>query len=489
MSWIRRAKHAIPLLAFIGYTTSTAAEAQTLGTHLVLCWNDLGMHCMNRDHDQMSILPPYNTLVAQVIERGNAAALPSVVTVTYGLSLEYSIPGNTYSAGKTNFWDYADALFGVSLPPDVGLTGLGMTGVFTAHTGYFDAGGIPVTPFPDATPTTEDPFQQALVILRDAGGTELHRSQPVIPVSAEVNCVSMNCHASVQEILDEHPVALTTPVLCASCHGSTPLTGPVPGTGDWFSLRIHEEHIFIDQDFPGIEGCYKCHPGPQTNCLRDVMAVAHGLVCQDCHGTLQHLAQTIDGGRIPWIQEPACRDCHTSVYGEPVGILYREAVGHGGVRCSGCHGSPHAIYSSREARDNANMIALQGHAGTLADCVVCHGVTPTGAGPHGLVLTEAVEAELTRGASQLTAYPNPVRFGTPVQILARVTSAAGGNLLVFDTAGRIVRRLDVRSDGSDGIRSEWDGRSTTGSRVAAGVYFLRWSRGSERAAGRVVLLD
>ncbi len=68
---------------------------------------------MNKDHANMSILPPYNT----------------------------------YSVGKTDFWDSALALFGVDLPPNVGLTGNGLSGEFTVHGGMFLAEGIPLTPF------------------------------------------------------------------------------------------------------------------------------------------------------------------------------------------------------------------------------------------------------------------------------------------------------------------------------------------------------
>lgn len=489
----RRLTRATVLVACLPFATSTLANPATYDTHLVLCWNDLGMHCMSADHSRFSILPPYNTLVAQVIARGDATRLPHVVAVTYGLALEYSIPGNSYSAGKTNFWDWAELLFGVPLPPDVGLTGRGLSGTFTPHATYLDAEGIPITPYPDATPSTEDPYQQALVILRDSLGNELHRSTPVIPVSAEVNCVSMDCHASEQEILDEHPQVPgfdpgATPILCASCHGSTPLTGPFPGPGDWFSLRVHGQHTEIDQQFPGADACYKCHPGPNTRCLRDVMATSHGLICQDCHGTLQHLAQTVDGGRIPWLQEPACRECHTAAYGEPAGILFRNAVGHGGVRCTGCHGSPHAIFTSRESRDNSNCIALQGHAGTLDDCRVCHGVVPPGAGPHGLVLTSAVERELTAGAGTMEVYPNPCRPGMPLQILVAGANLAGGRLLVYDAGGRIVCRLEARPAGT-GIRAQWDGRNAQGGRISSGVYFVRWSAGADRAVARVVILE
>ncbi|MCA9730411.1 MAG: hypothetical protein KC729_22205, partial [Candidatus Eisenbacteria bacterium] len=200
----------------------------------------------------------------------------------------------------------------------------------------------------------------------------------------------------------------------------TPLTGPNPGSAGWFSRRIHHRHDFIAQSLPGQAGCEKCHPGPNTHCLRGTMNTDYGMVCTDCHGTIVNVANTISSGRIPWLDEPACRDCHTAQFGEPVGVLFREATGHGGVMCSGCHGSPHAIFPSREARDNANNVALQGHAGILSDCTVCHGTIPTGAGPHGITVTDVVESELTSGGA-LEIFPSPLQRGMNASIRAART--------------------------------------------------------------------
>ena len=90
---------------------AAAVQSAPTGDHVVISWNDLGMHCMNRNHAVLSILPPYNTLYAQVVRRGDAATPPQLLTA--GVELEYSVPGNTYSVGKTDFWDYDLALFGV----------------------------------------------------------------------------------------------------------------------------------------------------------------------------------------------------------------------------------------------------------------------------------------------------------------------------------------------------------------------------------------
>lgn len=80
-------------------------------SYVVLGYNDLGMHCMNQDFSQLCILPPYNNLHAQVIERGREE--PRIIgSASSGVTVRYTIPGNTTSANKTNFWNHARALLG-----------------------------------------------------------------------------------------------------------------------------------------------------------------------------------------------------------------------------------------------------------------------------------------------------------------------------------------------------------------------------------------
>ena len=353
--------------------------------YVVLGWNDLGMHCSNKDFDSIVILPPYNNMRAQAIRRGDANQMPQVVDAGYTIS--YSIPGNTYSVGKTNFWDYEQILFGVNLPDNVGLAGAGLSGNMNQQDGFFDIIGIPITPFQDDNLITEDPYQLAMLQLFDINNQLLATTYPVIPVSNEINCVSSGCHGSQQDILDSHeeedgfdPTNL--PVLCSQCHADVALG--MPGDPDLPSLSeaIHDKHKDKTND------CYKCHPGPNTQCFRDVM-FSDGMACQDCHGDMEQVAQSIKDGRRPWLDEPKCGDCHGADYAEEPGKLYRESKGHGGLFCSSCHGSPHAIFPTVVANDGVQNMALQGHAGTLNDCTVCHGVIPDGPGPHGLYFENA----------------------------------------------------------------------------------------------------
>jgi len=486
-----RSRH-VPLAATVLLLLAGTLAAAPTGDYVVLGWNDLGMHCMNRYHARFSILPPYNTLWAQVIRRGDASTPPQIVTS--GVTLAYSIPGNTYSVGKTDFWTYDRQLFGVDLPDDVGLKGKGLTGTLDPSGTGFVAEGIPLTPFRDDDWNHESPYQQARLDLRDGGGNLLFTSNPVLPVSTEVNCVSSGCHGSEQAILEGHddeggfdPGAI--PILCAGCHGD-PILGTSPvGEASYFSYRIHKAHDFIDRTIPGKAGCERCHPGPQTRCLRGTMATDHGMICQDCHGNMQRMHSSIASGRIPWLEEPACRTCHTSQFGEPAGQLYRNSTGHGGVRCEGCHGTPHAILPSREPADNADNLDLQGHAGVLDDCTVCHRVVPEGAGPHGIQGTTAVEMELTRDAGRLLVFPSPLSRGATCTVKSLNGVSPAGRLLVFDAAGRTIRLLRTGGDGEGHLLATWDGRDRRGTPVPTGVYFLRWDDGRRRATGKVLVVE
>ena len=113
------------LLTYLGQAVNAAPEPllSPNDEYVLLSWNDLGMHCYNRDFADLAVLPPYNNLWAQVVLRGD----PPVI-VTSGITVTYGFSNNTYSVGKSNFWTYAQQLFGLlnPLPPNIGLTGNGL---------------------------------------------------------------------------------------------------------------------------------------------------------------------------------------------------------------------------------------------------------------------------------------------------------------------------------------------------------------------------
>lgn len=377
------------------FSISLPAFAQE---YVLLGWNDLGMHCSNKDFSKMAVLPPYNTVTAQLIRKAQGGA-PQLVTAGYEVA--YSIPGNSYSVGKTNFWTYAQQLFGLSqpLPPDIGLTGKGLSGTMDTSGNSFYVLGIPNTPFADNDLVNEKPYQLLHLVARNATtGDTIATTDVVIPVSNEIGCVQSGCHASEMSILNNHEnVTLTPPVLCASCHASNALgTVGIPEAKS-LSFRIHDKHQFITPT-GSIATCYKCHPGPNTQCLRDVMGTnpTNPLSCQNCHGTMAQLASSIQGGRRPWLDEPRCGNtaCHGSAYAEEPNTLYRASKGHGDLFCSACHGSPHAILPTVQPNDNLQVERLQGFAGPLGDCMVCHTTPPSLPGPHGRLFGTPVIAHL-----------------------------------------------------------------------------------------------
>ena len=207
----------------------------------IIGWNDLGMHCMNESFANLAVLPPYNTLWAQVIRQG-----PKPEIVTTGVTVEYSIIDNTYSAGKTDFWQHAKPLFGVDLAPNVGLTGARLSGKMHVAGDHFVIEGVPLTPYLDSAPGPGPqywyPYQKAHLVAKDSiTGVVLAETTTVAPVSTEMRCDT--CHADgMQEgiatgnvetnILTLHDLEESTnlmgsrPVLCATCHGSNALGMP-----------------------------------------------------------------------------------------------------------------------------------------------------------------------------------------------------------------------------------------------------------------------
>lgn len=350
--------------------------------YVVIGWNDLGMHCYDRDYSTLAVLPPYNNLWAQVIRRGDP---PQVITS--GIMVEYNFPDNKTSSGKTNFWDYEDKLFGVSLAPNIGLAGKGLAGTMDPSGDHFVAEGIPITEFSDSAPTTPDYYQMAHLVVKDNRGNVLAQSDVVAPVSSEMRCD--RCHNRPlanfrMNILNKHDeeenttlaqqAASGNPVLCAACH-SDPALGAAgkPGVPS-LSAAMHGKHEEETSD------CYACHPGPNTKCLRDTMATNSGVTCTDCHvGGMRALAQE---DRTPWLDEPRCADCHAAKYAENPGKLYRHSTGHGGLYCESCHNSTHAILPSREVRDNLQAVALQGSPGSIGKCTVCHLTQPASGSIH-----------------------------------------------------------------------------------------------------------
>ncbi len=397
---------------------SRSSQQRSGESYVVFAYNDLGMHCMNPDFSEMCILPPFNNLRAQVIKRDSS---PNIVTGD--VKVRYSIPGNTVSSTKTDFWQFAPQLFGVQLPLDIGLTGNGMAGRMArpSNNGHWEASGIPITPLDDQF--QNNPFQLANVQVTDEVGRSLAETVAVVPVSWEISCNF--CHDTpgisvATDILRKHDKRYNTtlehqkPVLCAGCHADPALgTAGAPGVS-MFSHAMHGSHAermtvqevlnTSDRFFAALDGldpdtaaqlmaerkkveeagiytmksnaCYSCHPGTNTECQRD-LHLPKGITCVECHGGMNAVA---DVSRTPWISEPTCAGCHTKLNPdfeyEESGKLFKDSRGHGNIECATCHGSPHAMGPATTFEDNLQAVLLQGKAGPISKCTVCHTKQP-----------------------------------------------------------------------------------------------------------------
>jgi hypothetical protein len=387
--WIKPISQKVTITANQTATSSGAYTQQLASSSMVvLGYNELGMHCMNEDFSDFMILPPYNNFHAQVIRRGSEPQL-----VQSGVTVSYTIPGNTHSADKANFWDNALGLFGQSFPTDVGLSGNKLSGTMVsgAAEGRTDWGvtGIPITPLEDVG--ILNPYQLATVTVAQ-NGTNVCQTQAPVPVSWEISCNI--CHNTPgmtpgMDILVAHDrmhgtnLVASRPVACGGCHAQPELGFTGDPSLPTLSSAMHTAHAPRMAQANLDVACYACHPGFKTQCLRDVHYL-NGMTCVSCHGDMTAVA---DPARTPWVNEPSCGACHTSM--APAGFefeqpntLFRNSKGHHDVMCASCHGSPHAITPTNTIEDNIQAITVQGHAGVIDTCTVCHTQTPNESFPH-----------------------------------------------------------------------------------------------------------
>ena len=401
-----------------GGTTPPTPPPTASATYVVTAWSELGMHCIDgKDYSVFSVLPPYNTLHAQVVKVGNPPTVTSGVTVTYEAIADTTGSKNTSSSGKTNFWTYVKTLFLASPAPDMGLTGNPVQSAtphpmtYNPALGYWEALAIPTIPYDDAG--VRNPYPMAKIVARDSSGTLLGSTTAVLAVSDEMNCTT--CHGSGTNavaqpaagwendpdpakdvkfnILKKHDdrwdvtaylPALAkngyvyqaslyqtaksgTPILCATCHGSNALglaglPGISPLTADMHTLHAPVINpatgVSLDNGATSLASCYLCHPGPQTRCQRGAM---NKTACFDCHGNLTRVGAP---SREGWLDLPACQMCHNT------GIRYATTFSSPGVWRT----TTDATFATNPDKPAAGKSLFRfstGHGGLY--CSACHG--------------------------------------------------------------------------------------------------------------------
>lgn len=316
----------------VSYTVDHPTTSSASGNQL-LAWNDLGMHCADSDYSVFTLLPPFNTVNAQLVVGGRFAS--AGYTLTYEATPDGAGSINTSSSGKANFWEWAPALFGVTIPFEYGVTGNPMATTtpaplaWSAGMNLFEATGIPILPIDDTG--AWNPYPMVKITARNATtGAVVASTTAVLPVSSEINC--MTCHGSASGSAAAQPVAgwvtdqppgsetewrlnvlrihdeknagnpsyveaLTSkefgaglessarggkPVFCDHCHLSNAVAGlgftGVPGISTMTSA-MHGRHaaVYVPGETLPLDAvttrsaCYNCHPGAKTECLRGAM--------------------------------------------------------------------------------------------------------------------------------------------------------------------------------------------------------------------------
>jgi hypothetical protein len=245
---------------FLFISISVAANAANA---VLLGWNNLGMHCMDSRYGEFAILPPYNTVEAQLIVNGNLVTKNTVpssddFSVTYEAVADPTGSVNSSSVNKSDWIKFAPVLFGLpsdALPSaDFGLAHCNMPGVDQPYDTVngnrpqempfqpdlspipvpkltFHAEGIPITPEDDSGNKNTYPMMK-LVARQKSTGAVVAESKVVLPVSDEMSC--KNCHAA-----DSNPNA-------KPARGWDKVPGNLDREYRLNVLKLHDEKAFAD---------------------------------------------------------------------------------------------------------------------------------------------------------------------------------------------------------------------------------------------------
>jgi hypothetical protein len=83
-------------------------------------------------------------------------------------------------------------------------------------------------------------------------------------------------------------------------------------------------------------------------------------------------------------------------------------------------------------------------------------------------------------------WPNPATTGATLSFA--LPQAGYAELALFDVAGRRVSDVYVGTAPAGFTRTSWDGRDARGTRVAAGMYFVRLTAGEEQLTRKLLVI-
>jgi hypothetical protein len=407
-----------------------AASAAVVG------WSDRGVQEISgTDFSVFSLHPPSSTIRAQVMVAGLLVTNDTNITVTYQAVADATGSINSTSAGKGNFYDFAEALHGIALAPDEGLAGFSMPGlanvprpmVFDAAKKWFTAEGLPILPIDNAG--RKNPYPMLRLVARNGAGAVLATTDIAVPVSDGLDCRA--CHASGSKsvarpnggwvwncdpeqdyklnILQKHDdrhldsdayasallqkgydraglFASATrnhkPVLCTACHPSNEAAGSgVEGMRPLTQL-MHAKHSYVADPKRGLplsfyddsSVCLQCHAGPESRYLRGShrKAVnANGTLAIQCQSCHGNMLAVGRTGRQGWLDEPNCQSCHTGHAMQNSGQIRYTSAFDSAGRVRLPANRIFATESNTPAAGLSLFSHSKGHGGL--QCAACHG--------------------------------------------------------------------------------------------------------------------
>jgi hypothetical protein len=352
------------LVCAILAATLTGAASLSAATSAVLGWNNLGMHCMDSDYSVFSILPPYNTIEAQLIVGGKLVTQAGGYSVTYQAIADPAGSFNSTAMGKGNFYAYAASLYGAALAPEMGLAGWAMPGPnnvpqamlfeqtnqpakgVSAPVNWFRAEGIPISPYDDTLKKNPYPLMRMTAY---SGSTPIGTCDVVLPVSDEMDC--------------------------RSCHGSGTQAAAEPNAGwAWAALperdfrlnilRLHDERQFSPQTSALYAAALAARGFNAKGLYQGVVADGKPVLCASCHasealgapsyGSIppltasvhSHHAAVLDPNQQVMLDDStnrtACYRCHPGSTTQCLRGAMGGAIAPDGskeMQCQSCHGS------------------------------------------------------------------------------------------------------------------------------------------------------
>jgi hypothetical protein len=401
------------------YGTSTTSS----GNVTVLASNDLGMHCVCPSFDYITVLPPFNTLRAQVFVKGSGG--PNIST---NYRVTYSVLENTDDILKAdpyyqNWLKNAPKLFPGFNPIRAadgriqGLKGATLSGDMTPNTnGFYEVVGVPI--YPVVTNSAQDvmtdplggpnrdPYLTWVVNVLDSTGKVVAATQNTAPTAFGGCC---GCHLKLAQSYGyANPTSADSFKVMGMLHGQNS-SGidlsylDTDGDGVMGPIRCSSCHVdpaMGESVAPGLPAGYKILPGATFTSSQvrtsqytfsDVLHRFHAQDsvvlssydpniaknCYDCHPGNgvncyrdTHTTKSISGHSI-W-----CTDCHGDL---------NQRIAQGQLqqpwniatlpKCATCHGN----YGESSSYSFTNLFgAFLGSRINMGLCSSCHG------SPHGL---------------------------------------------------------------------------------------------------------